>query len=71
MEKILCGYPSYLEPEILFSELVKKFFLYFQTHYHVVFFDERVSRTWVKADYCRLFTGSEEDDNIKQFQVNR
>ena len=43
--------------------------LLLQTYYHVVFFDDKVSRSWVKVDNCKLFTGSEEDDNIKQVQV--
>ena len=44
--------------------------LLLQTYYHVVFFDDKVSRSWVKVDNCKLFTGSEEDDNIKQVQVH-
>ncbi|XP_053378507.1 uncharacterized protein LOC123526477 [Mercenaria mercenaria] len=40
------------------------------THYHVVFFDEHVSRTWVKADHVKMFTGSEENDGIL-YQVSK
>ncbi|XP_060571933.1 histone-lysine N-methyltransferase NSD2-like [Ruditapes philippinarum] len=40
------------------------------THYHVVFFDEHVSRTWVKADYLKMFTGNEDDDGIV-YQISK
>lgn len=35
-----------------------------QSHYHVVFFDERVSRAWIKTDHVCQYTGNEEVDGV-------
>ncbi|XP_052759675.1 uncharacterized protein LOC128202672 [Mya arenaria] len=34
------------------------------THFHVVFFDERVSRGWVKAQHIMLLAGDEKEDKV-------
>ncbi|XP_052082383.1 zinc finger CW-type PWWP domain protein 1-like isoform X2 [Mytilus californianus] len=36
----------------------------YPSHYHVVFFDDKVSRAWVNATSIRKYTGGIEDDNM-------